>query len=608
MRESNPFRLGDQLLIMESHEQAIRNRLGIMQEQRFVERFWEKDARLWKREPGDNSIVGAMGWLRVADTMRERIPELRAFAQEIQNGGFERVVLCGMGGSSLAPLVLSEVLGKNREAKTRGESGNELAGESGHNPRMGDAPQAVGAQYDGLPLSVLDSTDPDTVLRIQREGPLDKTLFIIASKSGSTAEPNAFDDYFYDQVSKVKANPGENFVAITDPGTQMEQIARDRKFRKTFLNFADIGGRFSALSYFGMLPAALMGLDLDLLLSRAVEVIRSNAADQVSGAQPAFALGAALGELALLGKDKLTFIMPAALDSLGLWLEQLVAESTGKEGKGILPVAGEQAGAPSEYGDDRVFVYLRPEGEDCTFLDMRCAPLRDSGKPIVWIALNNYYDVAREFMRWEIATAVAGSVIGINPFDQPNVQEAKDVTKRIIAQVEEQGALPKQQPDASFEGVDVYGEVKGNDLETCFCEYLAEAKPGDFVTLMAYLTESPEMTDALSKLQRHIRDNTGLATTKGYGPRFLHSTGQYHKGGPNKGHFIQLTKNDQEDAKLPGKKYTFGMFRNAQALGDKETLEKHGRRVIRIHLGDDPLVGVSKLQRVVEAHPTVVKA
>ena len=647
MSESNPFKIGDQMLIMESHEQVIRNSLGHMQHQRFVERFWEKDARLWRRQEGDPSVVGAMGWLHVAETMKGRIQELESFAQEIENAGFERVVLAGMGGSSLAPLVLSQVLSQNAPAMKGEPRADKLipghgGPETAHTPPREENSQN-GAKEENrrngpnraLKFSVLDSTDPETVLRIQREGPIEKCLFIIASKSGSTAEPNAFDDYFYNEVAKVKANPGENFVAITDPGTQMEQIAKDRNFRRAFLNFPDIGGRFSALSYFGMLPAALMGIDLDTLLGRAIEVIEENGGlsettqeerlqhsilntqDSTTSQDPrpktqdhlgpAFVLGAAIGELALLGKDKLTFLMPPEYESLGLWLEQLIAESTGKEGKGILPVAGEKPGPPSEYGDDRVFVYLRPEHENTNPLEVRIGPLRDEGRPIVRININDPYDIAREFMRWEIATAVAGSIIGINPFDQPNVQEAKDVTKQILAQVEQEGKLPVQTPTKIFDGIEVYGAISADNVEDAICNFLAETQPGDFVTIMAYLTEIPEMTHALAGLQYHIRDCCHRATTKGYGPRFLHSTGQFHKGGPNKGHFIQLTKDDQEDAPLPGRSYTFGMFRNAQALGDRETLEKHGRRVIRFHLGDNPLHGVRELTRAVEARPTVVK-
>jgi len=574
MNEGSPFTIGDQMLIMSEHEQAIRSRLGHMDSSGFETRFWEKDGRLWLREENDPAVTGAMGWIKIAETMKQRIPELQKFAAEIKAAGFERAVLAGMGGSSLAPLVLSETLGKNGK---------------------------------GIPVEVLDSTDPATVLRIQRGGLLEKTLFIIASKSGTTAEPTAYDEYFYDQVSKLKPNPGENFVAITDPGTELEKTAAARGFRRTFQNFADIGGRFSALTYFGMVPAALMDIDLDKLLERAIDVINENSGKKPSES-PAMVLGATLGALAELKIDKCTFWVPESLASVGLWLEQLIAESTGKEGKGILPVAGEMPGTPSEYGSDRVFAYLRPHGEDCTYLDARIATLRDAGEPIVWITINDTYDIAREFMRWELATAVAGSVIGINPFDQPNVQEAKDVTKALIAQVEKDGALPVAKPDAEADGLKFFGAVTGDSLAEMVCNFVGDEKPGDFVTIQAYLTESKEMTEALDKLQCCLRDSTKLATTKGYGPRFLHSTGQFHKGGPNGGHFIQLTQDIGEDVQLPGRRYTFGTFRDAQVLGDNETLVKHGRRVIRIHLGRDPLNGVKKLTQALESKPMVAHA
>jgi transaldolase/glucose-6-phosphate isomerase len=573
MSDAYPFKLDDQMLIMEEHEQSIRNVLGRMETSGFVGRFWSKDAKLWQRPEGDLAITGTMGWLDVALKMKQAVPELESFAAEVRSAGFERVVLAGMGGSSLAPLVLAETLGRTAT---------------------------------GLPLSVLDSTDPATVLRIERLGPVEKALFIIASKSGGTAEPTAYDEYFYEKVSAKKKNPGENFVAISDPGTVLEKSAAERQFRRTFLNFADIGGRFSALSYFGMVPAALMGINLDTLLDRALAMANLDRnPSAVKG--PGIVLGATLGELQRLGIDKLTFIMPKSLQSLGLWLEQLIAESTGKEGKGILPIAGEEPGAPSEYGKDRVFAYIRPRDEDCTYLDMRIAPLRDEGWPVIHITLHDFYDVAREFMRWEIATAVAGSIIGINPFDQPNVQESKDVTKKIIAEVEQAGSLPGEAPTVAADGIEFFGDVQGHSLEEAIYSFLEKGQPGDYVSLMAYLTETSEVDDALTKLQRHTRDCTNLATTLGYGPRFLHSTGQFHKGGPNGGHFIQLTQDDAEDAPLPGRSYSFGTFRNAQALGDRRTLEAHGRRVIRIHLGTHPVEAIQKLIKVLDSKPMVAR-
>lgn len=571
MSEGNPFAIGEQVLSLETHEQSIRNRLGHMDSSDFTSRFWRKDARLWRREANDPSVTGAMGWLTVARVMRDALGDLETFARNVGSDGFERAVLCGMGGSSLAPLVFSRTLCQ---------------------PGV------------GLPVSILDTTDPETVLRIERGGDLSRTLFIIASKSGTTAEPAAFDDYFYEAVGRRSSIPGQNFVAITDPGTALDKSARARGFRRVFLNFADIGGRFSALSFFGMVPAAVMGLDLAKLLDRAIGTVEENN-NRPASASPAFVLGAALGDLANKGVDKVTFLVSDELKCLGLWLEQLIAESTGKEGKGILPVACEMAGAPSEYGEDRVFAYFHSGDGDQTWLGSHVAALRDADRPVVQICVDDHSDVGREMMRWEIATAVAGSIIGINPFDQPNVQESKDVTKQIIAEVEHLGRLPEEAFTLEADGLCFYGPVSGQTVEEAVFSFLGQAHPGDFITLMAYLTETEHVTEEIENLQCHIRDCTCLATTQGYGPRFLHSTGQYHKGGPNKGHFIQLTKDDAEDTPLPGRSYTFGTFRNAQALGDRQTLEKHGRHVIRVHLGKDVLGGLRKLVRAVESRPTV---
>lgn len=516
----------------------------------FVERFWRKDGALWSGGKYGDSVTGFLGWLAVAQTMKSRVSELNAFTESVKAAGFERVVLAGMGGSSLAPLVLEKSL----------------------------------AQPGGLRLDVLDSTDPATVLRIERIGPVEKALVVVSSKSGGTAEPNAFCDYFYDRVKRVKGDDaGENFAAITDPGSPFEARAGKLGFRKTFLNFADIGGRYSALSYFGLVPAALIGADVDQLLDRAIDVVNEN---KKPGA-PAVALGAALGDHARAGRDKLTFLLPANLKYLGLWFEQLIAESTGKEGRGILPVALETAGTPSEYGRDRVFAYIRLHEGDNAYLGARVGMLRDAGYPVIDVLLDDMYDIGAEFMRWEIATAVAGSVIEIDPFDQPNVQESKDITKKYVAEIEAKGSLPPENPTVSRDGVSVYG-TPGSSVEGALGDFLKQIRPGDYACLQAYLTEEPETDDALSKLQGNIRDMFCVPCTRGYGPRFLHSTGQFHKGGPNTGHFIQLTQKDKEDVGLPGKNYTFGAFRNAQARGDADALRAHGRRVMRIDLGDRP--------------------
>lgn len=555
-----------QQLILGRWQAAVDEQLRKMQGEDFSRRFWSKDGTLWTSGEASKTIPGALGWLDVIPKMREAIPELEAFATEIHEAGFERVVLCGMGGSSLAPLVLSQILGGAGRLK----------------------------------LSVLDSTDPGTVLKIEERGPVEKAFFIIASKSGSTAEPVAYDDYFFDKVRAVKGDKaGENFVAITDPGSDLERSAKERGFRRVFLNFADIGGRFSALSYFGLVPAALMDIDLAKLLDRAEAVVKENSADVNLTNAPAMHLGAALGVLALQGSDKLTFLLRDDVASLGLWLEQLIAESTGKEGKGILPIAGEEPGSAANYGSDRVFAYIRPKYGDNALLDASTDRLDNGTWPFIRIEMEDGYDVAAEFMRWEIATGVAGAVLGINAFDQPNVQESKDVTKKLIAQVEQEGQLPVEQPELQSRGMSLYGDIAARSIELAIDSFKDRVREGDFVTLMAYLTESKEMNAELKKLQAAIRDTTKCPCTCGYGPRFLHSTGQFHKGGPNRGHFIQLTADDSRDAALPGRSYTFGQFRNAQALGDRQTLEAHHRNVIRIDLGADPVGGVQMLVSIV---------
>lgn len=526
----------------------------------FIHRFWAKDGTLWSGGKYGSGLTDFMGWLDVATTMKSRVSELTGFFSEVKAAGFERVVLAGMGGSSLAPLVLEKSL----------------------------------AQSNGLRLAVLDSTDPGTVIHIEHLGPVEKALFVIASKSGSTAEPNAFNDYFYDRVKAVKGDKvGENFVAITDPGSPFEAHAKELGFRKIFLNFADIGGRYSALSYFGLVPAALMGIDVDQLLDRALSVVSAN---QRIGA-PAIELGVELGEHAKAGRDKLTFVLPESLKYLGLWLEQLIAESTGKEGRGILPIALETVGRPSAYGKDRVFAYIRPKSATRTATDAHVEPLREAGFPIIDIVLEDLYDIAGEFMRWEIATAVAGSVIEINPFDQPNVQESKDITKKYVKQLEEAGALPDEKPTVSLGDVAVFG-ADGTTIEAAVTSFLQAVKPGDYVCLQAYLTEEPDLDEVLAELQAAIRDKFQVPCTCGYGPRFLHSTGQYHKGGPNTGHFIQFSQADGKDAALPGKSYTFGAFRNAQYRGDGDALKAHGRKVMRVELG---FAGAGAIERLVEA-------
>jgi transaldolase/glucose-6-phosphate isomerase len=547
---------------------AVADQIARLEEADFATRLWRKDPSLWKDNAKDQAVIrNALGWLHVAQQMEDNLPELATFAAEIKAAGFLHVVHMGMGGSSLAPLVFERTF------------------------EPGD---------DGLPLTVLDTTDPATILRIEREAPVADTLFIIASKSGTTAEPLAFGDYFYDKVrAKKDDRAGENFVAITDPGSPLVDLAQKRAFRRTFLNFPDIGGRYSALSYFGLVPATLLGVDVTELLTQALRMVHACASCVKLGHNPGVALGAALGELGRQGRNNVTFLVPEAISTLGTWLEQLLAESTGKEGTGLLPVALEPAGDPAVYGDDRFFAYVRLKGAEDPALANRVAALRRAGHPVVTIQIDDRLDLGQEFFRWEIATATAGAILGINAFNQPNVQESKDNTNRLLGVVRDGGQLPEEKPALVKGTLSVYAEDAAPTVVETLDRFLAQATPGDYVALMAYLSETPAIDQALQVIRLKLRDRLKLATTLGYGPRFLHSTGQFHKGGPNTGLFLQLTADDTEDAAVPGEPYSFGVLKRAQALGDLEALRKHGRRVVRIHLGADIAAGLRVLAEAI---------
>jgi transaldolase/glucose-6-phosphate isomerase len=557
-----------QQLELGSSQAGVQERIEALAAKDFGVRLWRKDASLWTADPKGRAIVAnALGWLRVAEAMEEAVGELETFRREVQQAGLTHVVHMGMGGSSLAPLVFQRTL-------------------------------AEGA--DGLMLTVLDTTDPATILAVERSIPLERTLFIVASKSGTTAEPNAFGEYFFDKVKARRGErAGEQFVAITDPGTPLVAVAAARRFRRTFLNFPDIGGRYSALSYFGLLPAALMGADVGEIVHRARLMETACAAAVPVAENPGIVLGAALGELASRGRDKVTFLMPASIDALGMWLEQLIAESTGKEGRGLLPVAGEAVAAPGVYGRDRVFVHIRLARERDARLDAAVDALRAAGQPVITITMADRLDLAQEFYRWEIATATAGAVIGINAFDQPNVQESKDNTNRLLAAVRQSGALPEPQAALSDGPLRFYADGTAGSSTDLIAAFLAPATAGRYVALQAYLTETPGTEAALETIRLRIRDARHVATTVGYGPRYLHSTGQFHKGGPNTGLFLQLTADDTEDAPLPGEPYGFSTFKAAQALGDLQALQQHGRRAIRVHLGPDVAAGLARLDDVI---------
>jgi hypothetical protein len=457
-------------------------------------------------------------------------------------------------------------------------------------------------------LHVLDSTVPAQVRSFEKRVDLAKTLCIVASKSGTTTEPLVFYRYFYERMRQVKGEKaGENFIAITDPGSLLEKLAQESQFREILPGVPDIGGRYSALSNFGIVPAAIMGVNVEHLLYRAERMRRSCDSCVPPEDNPGVVLGVVLGELAKQGRDKITFVTSPAIWDLGAWIEQLIAESTGKEGKGIVPIDDEPLGPPEVYGKDRLFAYIRYSGGVDTAQDAKVAALEKAGHPVVRIELAELINLGEEFFLWEIATAVAGSLLGINAFDQPNVQESKDYTKNFLDEYNKTGHLPKEQPILTPDGIKVYGDVANRQalkgaatLEDALKTHLARLQTGDYFSVNAYVERTDASHQALQAIRLRVRDKKKVATTLGYGPRFLHSTGQLHKGGPNSGVFIQITSDDAEDLPIPGEPYTFGVLKNAQALGDFLSLSKRNRRAIRVHLGKDVNAGLKKLQAAME--------
>lgn len=552
---------------------TIREAIAEADREQVIKRIWRKDPSLWKEEEAHQKIISnSLGWLDVIEPMMTASVDLTAFARSIRDlKSFDHVMVCGMGGSSLCPEVLRQTFGKQ----------------------------------DGFPeLLVLDSTDPDQIAVFEQRIDMSSCLFIIASKSGTTTEPNAFYKYWFDRVGQFRDNPGSSFIAITDPGTLMEKIASDNSFRHIFLNPADIGGRYSALSYFGLAPAALMGLDTFLLLRRSLEVGKACGPEIAASENPGVLLGIMMAEFALQGRDKLTLMTDPKIAALGLWIEQLIAESTGKEGKGILPVDGEPLGPSEVYGQDRVFVSVAVGGIDKN-IAKRLEALEAAGHPVVYLKLDELYDLGGHFFLWEFATAVAGWRLGINPFDQPNVQESKDATKELLDRFTKEGHLAEQLQLVSDGNLTIYTEhafptsLPTQSVSETLQAHLAAAKEGDYVALLNYLEETPEVEGLLQRIRSRLGERTKCATTSGYGPRFLHSTGQFHKGGPNTGVFLQITAPDKVDLPVPGEAYTFSVLRDAQALGDFRALVSRGRRAIRVDLGSDVVNGLKRLLEMI---------
>jgi glucose-6-phosphate isomerase len=551
-------------------ESAVMERLKTLEEADFCARLWKKDPSLWKMEPDQQKIIAnSMGWLDSPVKMRQAVPDLTGFAAELKKAGFRHVLLMGMGGSSLAPLVFRETFGR-------------------HDP--------------GLPLTVLDTTDPATVIRLERGLPLSHTFFIEASKSGTTVESRSFGEYFFERVKSIKSNlVGENFGVITDPGSMLERLAAERSYRKVLLNYSDIGGRYSALSFFGLAPASLIGIDLDELLLRAIKMLDECRIEKPLSQNPGVVLGVAIGILAAGGRDKLTFLLPGPISSFAMWLEQLVAESTGKDGTGVIPVSGDPVENRQNYGEDRLFVEFRMKNEPDEALEAKADSLRKAGHPVITVYMRDRLDLGGQFFIWEIATATAGALLGINPFDQPNVQESKEFTAKILDEVRREGRVPEAAMEMSQGPFRLYLANGASSVKQALAMFFEGAAREGYLGILAYLTENETNERGLRRIRILVGDRMRIATTVGYGPRYLHSTGQLHKGGTNKGFFLLITSDVAEDTGIPGQPYTFGMLMRAQALGDFEALRKHWRRVLRVHLRGEAPMGLAALEEVLRA-------
>ncbi len=542
----------------------VRAALASLDKQAFARRLWAKDASLWKSDAAHQHIIkNRLGWLTVLATMRERLDQIQAFAAEIRQAGFTHVVLLGMGGSSLCPEVLSRTFGSAA----------------------------------GFPkLLMLDSTDPGMMRTIEQSVHLPTTLFVVSSKSGGTIEVVSFYRYFADRIRALHKERafGQQFIAITDPGTSLEKLARQDGFRRMFLNPPDVGGRFSALSYFGLVPAALIGLDVDRLLSRAETMAQACSAGLQASHNPGVWLGGLLGALGKAGRDKITFVMDRRIHSFGWWVEQLIAECTGKEGKGLVPVEGEALTAPSAYGSDRVFVWLRVGAKANPAVARQLQALERAGHPVIQLVLKDAFDLGGELFRWEVAVSVIGAILGINPFDEPNVKESKDNTARLLQTFESTGRLSQGTLVLETAGIQLMADAQTARLLAAHHGTLSEAlsvhvkrvRPGDYLALTAYLEPTPARERLLQALRLQWRSQGRIATTLGYGPRLLHSTGQLHKGGPGNGLFVQIIGGNAQDVAIPGVAYSFGVLKQAQALGDFQSLQSKQRRVVRLMLSD----------------------
>ena len=541
-----------------------------------MQRLWSRDSSLWS----GSDEAEWLGWLDIVDEQIAHPVELRNLGKEVWSAGFKDALLLGMGGSSLGPEVLRKTFGK-------------IAG------------------YPNL--HVLDSTDPAQIKAFEKKIDIARTLFIVSSKSGSTLEPNIFKQYFFELAKKAVGadRAGSHFMAITDPGSKMQKVAEGDRFRHIFFGLPSIGGRYSALSNFGMAPAAVIGIDIKKFLDHSQEMVRACGPGGPVEGNPGAVLGIILGTAAQSGRDKVTILTSSDVSDLGAWLEQLLAESTGKIGKGIIPVDREELAEPEFYGNDRVFAYIHTDFTTDAKTEAKLAALEKAGHPVVRISMSDIYDLGAEFYRWEIATAVAGSILGINAFNQPDVEASKIVTKSLTSEYEKTGSLPTEKPVVEDGGIKLFTDEKNaanlakaaggdNSVAGYLKAHLRRIGAGDYFAVLGYIQMNEDHEKQLQTLRHAVRDKKRVATCLGFGPRFLHSTGQAYKGGPNSGVFLQVTCDDALDLPVPEQKYTFGIVKAAQARGDFQVLAERGRRALRVHLGTDVNAGLVTLIEAVQ--------
>ncbi|PJF34678.1 MAG: transaldolase [Candidatus Thermofonsia Clade 1 bacterium] len=567
-----------QTLVLGQYQKPVETELARLRAQKSITRTWACDASLWTDSPQVAAqIENRLGWLRLPTDGRIDREVLRAARDESRRAGWRHLVMLGMGGANITAETLYAIFG----------------------------------QQEGFPaLITLDSTDPTAIRDVEAQIDLARTCFIVASKSGSTLETLAMLYYFYDKVQN-----GDQFIAITDPETRLAEEAQRLGFRAIYYNPTDMAGRYAALSYFGMLPIAMLGLDFERLLDRAAEMALACGANVMGNNHPGLWLGTVLGVLARRGLDKLTLLSSPEIAAFGAWVEQLIAESSGKEDKGIIPISGGTVGLPHDYDDDRLFVYLRLE-TSAQNPDQAVKMLQEAGHPLVRLDLRDVYDIGAEFFRWQFAAATVGMVLGINPFDEPAVEESKQNTQRLLDAYVQHGALPQSPPAYSEDGVSLFADettaallhalrqqqaLESSPLSGMLAAFLRLARSGDYIGLLAYLPPRPEYIAQLETLRRQLRHVLRRAVTLGFGPRYLHSTGQLHKAGCDKGVFLQLTVDDPEALPIPNLPYSFSVLKQAQAEGDYEALQSRGRRIVRLHLGADPMRGLAKLEAAIQA-------